>query len=430
MTNLLNWRSLRWKIAALVAFACCTLALAIGLMVHEATENRAQAAAAGRARAVFEAAIVEYEAGRENTGLYVGTDRPPDELLAKMQSTRGVVTWYQYRPKRPSMWAGELRDGKAYSVEVDMTWEMLSVSGLDLDLVKYSVLALAILVPLAVLLAGLPTGRLRRGARVARRIAAGDLEARTGARGRGDEIDEMCATLDLMADSLRDRLVSEQRFTADVAHELRTPLMGLMTSAELLPEGEATELVRGRVKVLRGLVEDLLEISRLDAGAERADPRPVALPSMVADALARTGLDDVALTIAADARVETDPRRLDRIIANLVVNAHRHGRPPVHVLVNGSTIVVRDHGDGFPADLLSDGPQRFRTGAAERGRGHGLGLTIAMGQAAVIGADLTFANAADGGAVATVRLPDAGLMGVQAVLADQSGQAGDAGRAG
>ncbi|WP_328990705.1 HAMP domain-containing histidine kinase [Kribbella sp. NBC_01245] len=428
MTNLLNWRSLRWKIAALVAFACCTVALAIGLMVHEATEDRAQAAAAGRARAVFEAAIVEYNAGDKDS-LYVGTDRPPDELLAKMQSTRGIVTWYQYRPKRPSMWAGEMRDGKAYSVEVDMTWEMLSVSGLDLDLVKYSVLALAILVPLAALAAELPNGRLRRGARVARRIAAGDLEARTGATGRGDEIDEMCATLDQMADSLRDRLVSEQRFTADVAHELRTPLMGLMTSAELLPEGEATDLVRGRVKVLRGLVEDLLEISRLDAGAEQADPRPVALPELVADALARTGLD-ATLTITADARVETDPRRLDRIIANLVVNAHRHGRPPVDVVVNGSTIVVRDHGDGFPADLLSDGPQRFRTGVTERGRGHGLGLTIAMGQAAVIGADLTFANAAEGGAVATVRLPDAGLMGVQAVVADLSGQAGDAGRAG
>jgi signal transduction histidine kinase len=101
---------------------------------------------------------------------------------------------------------------------------------------------------------------------------------------------------------------------------------------------------------------------------------------------------------------DTDPRRLDRIIANLVTNAHRHGRPPIEVTVGGTTIVVRDHGPGFPDTLLADGPQRFRTGAKERGRGHGLGLTIAVGQAQVIGADLGFANAPDGGAVATLHL--------------------------
>lgn len=60
---------------------------------------------------------------------------------------------------------------------------------------------------------------------------------------------------------------------------------------------------------------------------------------------------------------------------------------------------------GLPHELLADGPSRFRTGASERGRGHGLGLTIALGQAQVIGASLSFANAPDGGAVVTLRLP-------------------------
>ncbi|WP_425569366.1 sensor histidine kinase [Nonomuraea salmonea] len=68
-------------------------------------------------------------------------------------------------------------------------------------------------------------------------------------------------------------------------------------------------------------------------------------------------------------------------------------------------IEVRDRGPGFPPELLAEGPRRFRTGAAERGHGHGLGLTIAAGQARVIGAELTLTNAADGGAVATLRLP-------------------------
>lgn len=72
--------------------------------------------------------------------------------------------------------------------------------------------------------------------------------------------------------------------------------------------------------------------------------------------------------------------------------------------VDGPVVTVRDHGPGFPGYLLDDGPQRFRTEGS--GRGHGLGLTIAAGQAAVIGAGLDFRNAPDGGAVARVTLPE------------------------
>lgn len=72
--------------------------------------------------------------------------------------------------------------------------------------------------------------------------------------------------------------------------------------------------------------------------------------------------------------------------------------------VDGPVVTVRDHGPGFPDYLLNDGPQRFRTEGG--GKGHGLGLTIAAGQAEVIGADLTFSNAQDGGAVARLTLPE------------------------
>jgi signal transduction histidine kinase len=207
-----------------------------------------------------------------------------------------------------------------------------------------------------------------------------------------------------MASALQERLLHERRFTADVAHELRTPLTGLVTSAELLPDGEATGLVRDRVRVLRSLVEELLEIGRLDAGVERADLAPAPLEQVVEESVRRTGVR-TRLTVTGSPVAYTDPRRLDRIIANLVTNAHRHGRPPIEVTVHGTTIAVRDHGPGFPEALLADGPQRFRTGAAERGRGHGLGLTIATGYAGVIGGSLTFGNVPDGGAIATLCLP-------------------------
>ncbi|WP_373365934.1 ATP-binding protein, partial [Streptomyces fradiae] len=77
-------------------------------------------------------------------------------------------------------------------------------------------------------------------------------------------------------------------------------------------------------------------------------------------------------------------------------NAHSHGAAPVELTVDGPVVTVRDHGEGFPAYLLEHGPQRFRTESG--GKGHGLGLTIARGQAAVIGAELVLANAPDGGA--------------------------------
>ncbi|KOY59142.1 hypothetical protein ADK59_04970 [Streptomyces sp. XY332] len=73
--------------------------------------------------------------------------------------------------------------------------------------------------------------------------------------------------------------------------------------------------------------------------------------------------------------------------------------------VCGNTVTVRDRGPGFPAKLLREGPQRFLTGAAERGQGTGLGLTIAFGQAQVIGARVTLSNPAPAGAAATVTLP-------------------------
>ncbi|MFD6812233.1 sensor histidine kinase, partial [Streptomyces anthocyanicus] len=114
---------------------------------------------------------------------------------------------------------------------------------------------------------------------------------------------------------------------------------------------------------------------------------------------------ETEVRIARDAAVETDRRRLERVLGNLVANAHRHGRPPVVVTVDGATVAVRDHGPGYPEYLLSSGPQRFRTESG--GKGHGLGLTIAVGQAEVIGAELVFANAPDGGgAEARIRLPE------------------------
>ncbi|MFI6321214.1 sensor histidine kinase [Nonomuraea sp. NPDC050556] len=218
---------------------------------------------------------------------------------------------------------------------------------------------------------------------------------------RGDEVMAVGIALDRMADVLQARLEAEQRVTADIAHELRTPVAGLVTAASLLPPGRPAELVRDRAAVLRKLVEDVLEVARLDTQGEEA-----AFEERELSALARRAIRDTGalLVVERDVVVRTDPRRLERVLVNLVANALLHGAEPVTVTVDGAVVTVADHGSGFPEGLLAWGPRRFASGAAARGVGVGLGLTIAAGQARVLGADLEFANSEDG-AIATLRLP-------------------------
>lgn len=207
---------------------------------------------------------------------------------------------------------------------------------------------------------------------------------------------------------LRARLEAERRVTADIAHELRTPVAGLATAAELLPPGRPAELVKSSVTALRRLVEDVLEVARLDTSAETPARETRQVEALVRRGVAASGVPGVEVVVAGGAEVETDPRRVERILANLVTNAARHGAGPILVTVRASSVTVRDHGPGFPGELPAvlreHGPQRFGTGSPARGAGVGLGLTIAAGQARVLGATLTYANAPGGGAVVRLDL--------------------------
>lgn len=424
---------LRWKIAALAAATACLVAAAVGVLVHVWTAHDIRQRADARAFNTVYSAMDTY---RRTGTLADGAELDPAELPAVLRhpadgSRHTAYDGYVHGNVGPSVWAAQRVGGPGspvLAVQANMSPDLYGLHRLDVSMAVASLVALAAAVPLAVYGAGLLGRRLRRVSETAGRISAGDLDARTGPTKGRDEVADIAATVDLMADSLGRRLRTERQFTADVAHELRTPVGGLLAAADLLPPGETEDLLRARVRDLRGLVEDLLEVSRLDAGVEQPVRARVPLGAVVREAVARTGLH-APVTVAAAQRaeatrtaeteeteegeeseesmqlVETDPRRLERIVGNLVVNAHRHGGTPVEVTVEGRTVVVRDHGPGFPADLLRDGPRRFHTGAAERGSGHGLGLTIALGQARVLGAELRLDNAPDGGAVATLRLP-------------------------
>ncbi|MFF4410555.1 sensor histidine kinase [Streptomyces sp. NPDC001404] len=402
--------SLRWKIAALAAATACLVAAAVGVLVHLWTARDIRQRAEAQAfNTVYAAMGVYRRTGALTDGAHLDPTDLPSALRHLADGDRHTA--YDGRVEGnlgPSIWAAQRVGGpgsRALAVRVNMSSELHTLRRLDATMAVASLIALAAATPLAVYGAGLLGRRLRRVSETAGRISAGDLDARSGPTKGGDEVADIAATVDLMADSLGRRLRSERQFTADVAHELRTPVGGLLAAVDLLPPGETEDLLRARVRDLRGLVEDLLEISRLDAGAEQPVRAHVPLGAVVSEAVARTGFDAEVTVASAASTVETDPRRLERIVSNLVVNAHRHGAAPVQVTVEGRTVVVRDRGPGFPPDLLRGGPRRFHTGAKERGSGHGLGLTIALGQARLLGAELHLTNAPDGGAVATLRLP-------------------------
>ncbi|AJC57782.1 HAMP domain-containing sensor histidine kinase [Streptomyces sp. 769] len=411
--------SLRWKISLTVTAVCCAVAAVLGVLVHNAVARQTVGQVRKETRADLDTALDLFEYGTSREGINSVLDPPelPDALRQLVRKGRRGSMVGSYRG-RPVMWVAAPAGDQIMAV-----WSPYGNTRWTLDKFDTAIWGSAVLAAAAVAVAGLflarhISRRLTSTAAVARRISAGDLDARVGetagrsprgGRAAQDELAAVAAALDSMAATLQSRLQAEQRFTADVAHELRTPLTGILASAALLPEGRPKEMINDRLRALHRLTEDLLEISRLDCGIEHADLAAYELGPLVLRSVRATGLD-ADVRIRADTVVETDRRRLDRILANLVLNAHRHGRPPVTVTVDAPpggtpTIEVRDHGPGYSAELLHHGPQRFRTDAPGRGRGHGLGLTIAVGQAAVLGTDLHFGNAPDGGARAVLTFP-------------------------
>ena len=266
---------------------------------------------------------------------------------------------------------------------------------------------------------------LRQARTAAHRLEVGLLGTRLPEVG-GDEFADLGHAFNRMAEALeksigdlRELEASHRRFVADVSHELRTPLTALTTAADVLEAhgdglddagGRAARLLVRESHRLATLVEDLMEISRLDAGAAPMAWEPVDVGSLVRSAVAARGL---AVELVADAGATTvaDPRRLDAIVANLVANAYEHGSPPVRVGVTTNSdevvVVVSDAGAGIAPDHLSRVFDRFYKADPARpgGRGSGLGLAIARENARLHGGDLTVASPPGSGATFTLRLP-------------------------
>jgi signal transduction histidine kinase len=263
-----------------------------------------------------------------------------------------------------------------------------------------------------------PIERLRRTAEA---MEAGDLAARAGVE-RADEIGALGRAFDAMAAALHRLDAAKSEFLGNVSHELRTPLTSLkLTVANVLDgvtgdvppaQREALERVRRELARLSALVEDLLELARLEAGGAEPELTPVALADLArecADALAPTAeRSGVALAVTGAGRALADAGMLRRVLWNLLDNAIQ-ATPPgggVRVQVADGRLAVADDGPGgVPADAFV----RFRQGARAGAKpaGAGLGLAIVAQLVALLDGRVEVADGAERGAVFTVHLPRA-----------------------
>jgi two-component system sensor histidine kinase MtrB len=266
-----------------------------------------------------------------------------------------------------------------------------------------------------VILAAISIGRvlkpIQRARDVAEEIAAGNLAARIPQATSQDDFGKLAESFNRMTDNLAQKIGElehvgslQARFVSDVSHELRTPLATVRMAADYIhaartglpPDAQrAAVLLERELERFENLLEDLLEISRFDAGVINLEPVEVDLSGLLDEVV--DALDPIAHGRKVDVSFEVDrsqgqplvaadPRRLDRVFSNLVKNAIEHtveggvriwlGRRDRDVVVS-----VADEGEGIPAEDLPHIFERFYRADVHRARtlgGTGLGLAIAL----------------------------------------------------
>lgn len=243
--------------------------------------------------------------------------------------------------------------------------------------------------------AGRALSPLREVSEAAEAIAGGHLETRldTG----GDEDLELLATsFNEMAGGLEERIQRDARFASEVSHELRSPLMTLTASVEVLqnarsdmPERSRTalDLLASDIDRFQALVEDLLEISRFDVGTASLQADPLQYAEFVRAAVDVSTHNEVPVVVEPDAEnvtVDGDKRRLARVVENLLDNARKYGggATRVHLSRTAESVLmaVEDSGPGVPFDERFVIFDRFSRGGAGGRRGYdtgvGLGLSL------------------------------------------------------
>lgn len=257
----------------------------------------------------------------------------------------------------------------------------------------------------------------------AERIAAGDLSRRIPTARSSDELNRLTAVLNSTFARLDAAFTQQQRFTADAAHELRTPVSVILTHAEnglasanlSEEQREAFDACRRASRRMRTLIESLLQLARLDAGQELHSPENIDLAELTHDCV------ELVQPLAAQrgiqihhelqsAIVRADAERLMQVLTNLLTNAIQYSREQgaVRVRLHAAELTITDNGPGIaPADLPHIFERFYRADTARSGKDShsGLGLAISKAIVEAHGSTISASSEPGKGATFTVRLP-------------------------
>jgi signal transduction histidine kinase len=268
----------------------------------------------------------------------------------------------------------------------------------------------------ALLLARWIVGPLERLRGTSGQLAAGDLTARAPAQGPA-ELAELGVSFNRMAESIERLFDARRQLVAWASHDLRTPLSSIQAMLEALDDGlarpdEYLPALRDQARILAGLVDDLFELTRIDAGVLTLQLREAPLEGVVEACIRGLEVDARAKGVRLETRSEEQlplvrcaPEKVERILSNLLTNALRHtpsdGSIAVVLRAQGEdvTVAVEDTGVGLPGETAQRMFERFwRADPARSTSGSGLGLAIAQGLVEAQGGRIWAENRPGGGA--------------------------------
>lgn len=296
-------------------------------------------------------------------------------------------------------------------------------------LVQTCLVGLAVSVGLAWLTARWVTGPLRRAAAAAESVAAGDFSTRLAPEGP-QEVQRLAATFNQMVERVQASAQAQRDFVANVSHELKTPLTSIQGFAQAILEGavrdpeglrRAARVIHEESDRLRRLVEDLLDLARLDAHQVSFVRAPLDLGGLLSSVLERISLRAAEKGVRLENDLASYPSmvgdgdRLAQVFTNLLDNAVKFTPAGGSVRVRGevsggwAVVHVEDMGPGIPADQLSRIFERFyqldKARRGGEGRGVGLGLAISREIVEAHGGRLTAQSRPGEGSRFTVELP-------------------------
>ena len=254
---------------------------------------------------------------------------------------------------------------------------------------------------------------LRRVTSVATDIASGGLDIRL-ADETDPELARLATSFNNMVDAVQSRIQRETRFASDVSHELRSPVTALAAAIEVLQarrdelserNQQAFDIIATQVRRFDRTVLDLLELSRLDAGAGATNEETIDLAKFVQQVATRHGFGGVNFTSTLDLSDEIvlDRRRIERIVLNLLENARDHAGGATAILVTGDQsqliISIEDQGVGVAQSERDRIFERFARGTSSRNStGSGLGLAIVQEHARALHGKAWVETSSSGGA--------------------------------